>query len=387
MTAGKRVLGACQQVVFYAWTIACCLWVPVAQAQSPSIEDTQEESLELRSGLTFRELETTPPPAKPAPIIRKALANPPIPIKKPTMGSKAEEETVAEPDKPAEHFEAEKPNLDETGSLAGLSDFLSAEEDSAANSNKPASQGLRRILNRKVIRAGIVLRTPYAMHNASGDLIGHDIELARAVAETLKVGVKFETRSRAKLIEMLRMGEIDIIVGGVSIDPDLALKINFTQPYTPMDLYLIAFVGTMGTNPTPYQLNDPGMDIGAVQASPAARAVHARFPRANFIAYADDASAKAAFLKNKVAVLATPSPFPNMLDMLTPGRFVRVLGSPLSRTAHGIAVAQGDPEFLAYLNAWIVARKLDMTIDRAHSYWFEGIDWIKRLKGRQATAG
>ena len=42
------------------------------------------------------------------------------------------------------------------------------------------------------------------------------------------------------------------------------------------------------------------------------------------------------------------------------------------------------PEFLSYLNAWIVARELDMTIERMHSRWFKETAWIKRLADQRA---
>jgi polar amino acid transport system substrate-binding protein len=45
----------------------------------------------------------------------------------------------------------------------------------------------------------------------------------------------------------------------------------------------------------------------------------------------------------------------------------------------GFAVNKGDPDFLAFLNAWITAHKADTWLPTTASYWFESLRWRERL--------
>ena len=62
-----------------------------------------------------------------------------------------------------------------------------------------------------------------------------------------------------------------------------------------------------------------------------------------------------------------------------PGELYLPLESPLARTAEAFAIEKGDPDFLAYLNAWIEARRADRWLERRQTYWFLSIGWEARL--------
>jgi polar amino acid transport system substrate-binding protein len=38
-------------------------------------------------------------------------------------------------------------------------------------------------------------------------------------------------------------------------------------------------------------------------------------------------------------------------------------------------VTKGDPDFLAFLNAWIVAREADTWLPTLHRHWFRTLEW------------
>ena len=52
---------------------------------------------------------------------------------------------------------------------------------------------------------------------------------------------------------------------------------------------------------------------------------------------------------------------------------------PLLVSRAGFAVIKGDPDFLAFLNAWITARDADTWLPTTTSYWFKSLGWRKRL--------
>jgi polar amino acid transport system substrate-binding protein len=55
------------------------------------------------------------------------------------------------------------------------------------------------------------------------------------------------------------------------------------------------------------------------------------------------------------------------------------LSKPLLETNAGFAVHKGDPDFINFLNAWIISHEADTWLDSAHTYWFEGVEWRKDM--------
>jgi polar amino acid transport system substrate-binding protein len=51
---------------------------------------------------------------------------------------------------------------------------------------------------------------------------------------------------------------------------------------------------------------------------------------------------------------------------------------PLLASRAGFAVNKGDPDFLAFLNAWIVAREADTWLPTTTNYWFKSLGWRGR---------
>jgi polar amino acid transport system substrate-binding protein len=46
----------------------------------------------------------------------------------------------------------------------------------------------------------------------------------------------------------------------------------------------------------------------------------------------------------------------------------------------GFAVNKGDPDFLAFLNAWIQAREADTWLPTTAGYWFKSLRWRERVR-------
>lgn len=72
---------------------------------------------------------------------------------------------------------------------------------------------------------------PWTYVNEDGDLVGYDVEVAKAVAEKLGVEASFVTGEWDGLLAGLDAGRYDIMANGVNITPDRAEKYDFSVPY------------------------------------------------------------------------------------------------------------------------------------------------------------
>lgn len=72
---------------------------------------------------------------------------------------------------------------------------------------------------------------PWTYHDESGELVGYDTEVARAIADKLGVTATFVEGEWDGLLAGLDAGRYDIMVNGVDVTPDRAEKYDFSIPY------------------------------------------------------------------------------------------------------------------------------------------------------------
>ena len=72
---------------------------------------------------------------------------------------------------------------------------------------------------------------PWTYHDESDELVGYDVEVAKAVGEKLGVKVSFVEGEWSGLLAGLESGRYDIMVNGVDIDEARQEKYDFSTPY------------------------------------------------------------------------------------------------------------------------------------------------------------
>lgn len=73
---------------------------------------------------------------------------------------------------------------------------------------------------------------PFSFHDASGDLVGFDVEIAEAVADKLGLEIQFQETQWDAIFAGLDAGRFDLIANQVSINPEREAKYLFSEPYT-----------------------------------------------------------------------------------------------------------------------------------------------------------
>lgn len=72
---------------------------------------------------------------------------------------------------------------------------------------------------------------PWGYHDESGELVGYDVEIARAIAGRLGVEVRFEESEWAGCLAGLESGRYDIMANGMDVDEERKEKYDFSTPY------------------------------------------------------------------------------------------------------------------------------------------------------------
>jgi Na+/H+-dicarboxylate symporter len=89
------------------------------------------------------------------------------------------------------------------------------------------------IRERGVIRVGYFAdRLPYAYRNNLGETVGMDMDLAHAFARDFDLKLAIVRLQRDELVAALNSGQVDLMVGGLTIVPEKAIEVAFSRPYT-----------------------------------------------------------------------------------------------------------------------------------------------------------
>ena len=240
----------------------------------------------------------------------------------------------------------------------------------------PASaRTLQQVLNDGTLRVGVALYTPWALRSDSGELEGFEIDVATKLAQDMKVSVEFTVYPWERIILALEAGEIDLIAAGLSITPERALHVNFSQPYATGGTTLATNIESTALVQSLEDLNDAEYIIAAVSGTVAQELADRIFPRATLMLYEDPDSASVALLEGHVDAYLDDQPIPTFLALENPTIVDVPVPTPLLQTRAAFAVNKGDPDFVLFLNAWITARESDTWLPTLHRYWFETLRW------------
>ena len=234
---------------------------------------------------------------------------------------------------------------------------------------------LQQVINRNELVIGVSLAPPWAMRDADGELEGFEIDVARKLAADMGVDARFLRYTHDELVRALEAGEIDIIAAGLTITPERALHVNFSRPYAVGGIGMATNVKSTADVARLEDLDDPAFTVAVVADSVAESLARRIVPRARIVPFDDENSAADALVNGDVDVYLDEEPVPSFLELEHPGTIDVPVNRPLLETRAAFAVGKGDPDFLAYLNAWIEAREADTWLPTTHQYWFKTLQW------------
>ncbi|MBT8446859.1 MAG: transporter substrate-binding domain-containing protein [Gammaproteobacteria bacterium] len=235
------------------------------------------------------------------------------------------------------------------------------------------------ILERKVMRVGVSLFTPWAMRGKDGALTGAEIDIANKLAMDMGVTPEFKVYDWDAIIPALNKGEIDVIIAGMHITPKRALRVVFSRPYEAFGVGLATNTAMTRDINDLSGLNRAGIVITTVTETQAAELAPTLFPAAEIRAMSQPEAAEKLVVDGKAHAYIATVDEARFLALRHPGKVDVPLDEPLLRSEAGFAVRRGEQELLNYFNAWITARKADRWLDATHKYWFETLRWMDEV--------
>ena len=230
----------------------------------------------------------------------------------------------------------------------------------------PASaQTMQAIKQRGKILVGVQGdNPPWGFVNSKSEYEGFDPDVARLLAHDLGVPVEFVPLAVTNRIPTLVSGKADVLFATLTMLPDRAKSVQFTQPYVAFDIGLLA--------PKDMKISQPqdlkGVTIGVPRGTTMDSAVTKTSPSdTSIMRFDDDSTTQQALLSGQVQAAGANQFWVARVDASAPGKYEMKFN--YQTFFNGAATRLGDKEMNKYLNSFIDKIKANGALADLYKKW------------------
>lgn len=198
----------------------------------------------------------------------------------------------------------------------------------------------------------------------NGEYVGFDIELAKAIGEQLGLEVEFTSLQFDGIVPAIQAGgQADVGISGITVDPERAESVDFSDPYYIADQSVAVMKGgDITSDNVDEALNAEGMIIAVQSGTTGETFAQENFPNATVQPYGNATDAFAAMQAGQAnAVCMDKAVVEKMLaEAYTDAEVVK---NAATGEEYAVAVSQDNPALLEAINEAIAALQEDGTID------------------------
>ncbi|MDF2622005.1 MAG: extracellular solute-binding protein family 3 [Xanthobacteraceae bacterium] len=213
---------------------------------------------------------------------------------------------------------------------------------------------------------------PFNSVDTSGQLVGFDIDIAKALCEKMKVECTFVAQDWDGIIPALLAKKYDAIVASMSITDERKKQVDFTIPYYLTPGNFMAPKDTKITDITPEGLK--GKVIGAQSSTTSASYLEDKYKGSEAKLYPTQDEANADLAAGRLdAILVDKFVGYEWLEKTDAGKCCKFVGADLADVnpdGTGIAVRKEDTELREMLNKAIKEIQADGTYKKINAKYF-----------------
>ncbi|MEE4660555.1 MAG: transporter substrate-binding domain-containing protein [Halieaceae bacterium] len=262
-------------------------------------------------------------------------------------------------------------------SLLGLFTLTIFAAGAQAESTSPV---LDRIVDFKVLKVGMSGNQPPMNSNSrSGQLIGYEVDLARALASSMGARLEIVTMPFGDLLGALDEEKVDMVMSGMAITAARSRDVTFVGPYMMSGKSILTKDSLLARATDTKDFNRGDLKLAALENSTSEIFVQAAAPEAKLVRVKDYDAAVDMVIAGEVDALVADMPICILSVLRYPNAGLATLQSPLSIEPFGIAVRKDDKQFAELVDNYLdTFGKMGM-LNQLRKKWFEDKSWIAAL--------
>jgi len=211
-------------------------------------------------------------------------------------------------------------------------------------------------------------------------LIGFDIDMGIEMAKELGVKPVFVDTFWPSIIPALNLGRFDVIFGGMSVTEKRKKKVDFANPFMTVGQTILLNAKHEDTVKSYKDLNDAKFTIVSKPGTTGEEAVQGQIPKAKYEKVNTEIEGAIRVLEGKADAFVYDYPFNAVFNSMNPSEKIIFLDKPFTKEPIAWAIRQKDPNFMKFLNDFLVEIKADGRFDKMVAKWFKSSDWYRFVR-------
>jgi polar amino acid transport system substrate-binding protein len=243
------------------------------------------------------------------------------------------------------------------------------------------SPGLAYIARTGEIRIGTSgEQPPLSMTTKSGDLIGLDIAIARVLARAMGVEPRFVQLPFGQLIGAIEKGEVELVMSGMTINPERSLRVAFVGPYYTSGKAILTKSKQLAAAKIPEDLDSPELRFAALAGSTSESFVTGRLPQAKLVATERLEAAVQMVVDGEVDALVADRETCHFAVLRHPDAGLITSEASFTVEPMGIALSPDDPRLANLVQTYLDALAQSGALEKARAFWFRDESWVGSIK-------
>lgn len=220
---------------------------------------------------------------------------------------------------------------------------------------------------------------PLNMTSKEGELIGYEVDLARAMARAMGVKAKLAVMPFAELLPALQTGKIDLIVSNMTITPGRNMKVAFVGPYFTSGKAFLTKRKTIALADEADDIDAPNTKLVALEGSTSQAFVETVLPQARLVTAKGYDEAVKMVLEDKVHAMVADYPICVVSVFRYPDQGLLSVVTTLTYEPIGVGVPADDPLLVNWVENFLTIAERTGLLEELRGRWLLNADWLQRL--------
>jgi polar amino acid transport system substrate-binding protein len=239
---------------------------------------------------------------------------------------------------------------------------------------------LERILDSGELRVGLSGdQPPLNMRNKTGEIVGFEVDLVRALAHSMGLEVVFVTRPFADLLPALHDNEVDLVISGMTITPERNARAAFAGPYFISGKSVLTKSKTIANVRDTTKLNDASRTYVTLAGSTSEDFVKLVLPDAKLVTTPDYDTAVKMVINDEVDALVADYQICVLSVWRHPEAGLTTLMTPFTAEPLGIALPADSPLLVNLVENYLDTLEYTGLLTQFKAKWLSDGSWVSEL--------
>jgi polar amino acid transport system substrate-binding protein len=246
--------------------------------------------------------------------------------------------------------------------------------------NVTAGQVLNRIGERGELIVGTSgTQPPLSFKSVSGKIMGLDMDMAEMMAAAMEVKLRKTQMPFKSLLPALKAGKVDVVISGMTMVPKRNMGAAFIGPYHISGKGVLTKEKNVQLMQDPEKINRPDFKLAVLQGSTSQMIAEEVLPKAKLIPTKTLELALDMLIKDQADAIIADFPTCSVLAFRHQEEHLAVGQAQLSFEPLGIAVAEGDPLLVNWMENYLNFLRVTGQLKTLKKKWFEPGPWVKEI--------